>query len=360
MFGYNPAINGLGNMQYNLGNTYSTYAGLGDLSDTTLMGTNPVYNLNSYSSYGSGLGTGMFGGMGMGMMGGMGMYGGMGMMGYGPGSEVMGMSQADYQKYQEQMENYGINKQIRQGHLMEYAKFQQTAAENAVTKHIGTLQRTIAKNDQDNVSGQYGALVSSIQEKYKEATGREISGEQANAEAQKVYFEATGQTLADASRQYGDGYFIQGLKQGVLGFGLFGIGNRTNEGENRAAMVGDPISNYDLAMRWAGRGIAGGASLFALYEGYKHRGQMFSGIRNAQANFRMSRAEHQLSTAERKLADAKRLNPDLKINESFITNAKNGLADAKVSQATKLAETAAVRSENLIGRLLKGLSKIRA
>jgi len=261
---YNPA-------QY-YANSYATQAMNGD---EDFIGLNPMgctagfENNSTIFGNGMGLGGGMNFGGGMGFGGGMNFGGGLGMgfgggmgmgMGYGPGSEVMNMTQEQYLKYQEKMENYQIDKQVRQQKRLANAEFSATAADDAVTRQIGILQRKIKNNEQDTVLTEYTKLVNSVKIKLKEGgyINAQTSDSEIKARAEKMYFEATGKSVTQDLTDNGDSGFVHGLKMG-LGCGLGSLlTNKKDYQDNIAAITGEAKNSTTNTWTTIGAFISGG------------------------------------------------------------------------------------------------------
>lgn len=277
------AVDGVNNVQRQVVNPAqyyaNNYATQAINSDESLMGITPIGGaayMNNYSDiYGGmnpgGLGFGgMMPGMGTGIMPGM----GTGMMGYGPGSEVMGMTQEQYLKYQEKMENYQIDKQVRQQKKLANAEFSATAAEDSITRQIGILQRKIKNNEQDSVFAEYNKLLNAVEVKLRE--GGYISGKvdknQVKAHAEKLYFEATGKNITNDLAENGDSSFVHGLKQGAFGFGFL-LSNNKNYKDNVSAITGEAKDKSSSAWQAVGTAVSGlltgGLALFAVAKGIK-------------------------------------------------------------------------------------------
>jgi len=224
-------------------------------SDPDFMGMAPIggaaYMNNDYGIFGGGMGFG--GGMNFGGGLGMGFGGGMGMgMGYGPGSE--------YLKYQEKMENYQIDKQVRQQKRLANAEFSATAADDAVTRQIGILQRKIKNNEQDTVLTEYTKLVNSVKIKLKEGgyINAQTSDSEIKARAEKMYFEATGKSVTQDLTDNGDSGFVHGLKMG-LGCGLGSLlTNKKDYQDNIAAITGEAKNSTTNTWTTIGAFISGG------------------------------------------------------------------------------------------------------
>jgi hypothetical protein len=230
-------------------------------SDEDFMGMAPI-------TAGSNFNAGIFGG---GMMG---PNYGCGGQGYGPGSEVMNMSQMEYLQYQEQMENYQIDKKVRQGHKLANAEFSTTAADDAITRQIGVLQRKVKGNEQDSVLSEYNKLVQLVEVKLKEGgyIGANAPKEQVKAHAEKMYFEATGKSVTDDLTENGDSSFVHGLKQGFGGVGWM-LTNNKNYEDNISDITGEAKESTASTWQKVGMGtsaiVTGFIGLFALKHGIK-------------------------------------------------------------------------------------------
>lgn len=273
------AVNGVNNIQgrYIDPSQYyqNSYAAQVLNSDESLMGLSPIggeaYINNNSTIFGNGFGT--YPGFGGGIMGGMGYGMGCG-MGYGPGSEVMNMSQIDYLKYQEKMENYQIDKQVRQQKKVASAEFSATGAEDALTRQIGVLQRKIKQNEQDSVLQEYNKLVQLAEHKLREGgyVNGQVSKEQVKAYAEKLYFEATGKSVVNDLTENGDSGFVQGLKQGAFGAGFL-FANKKNYEDNVSAITGEAKNSTSSTWKAVGTGVSalltGSLAVFGLIKGGK-------------------------------------------------------------------------------------------
>jgi len=233
---------------------YANQAGVADLADDTFVGMNPL--CGSGSVFGGSYG------MGMGSMG----------MGYGPGSEVMNMSQIDYLKYQETMENFQLAKQGRQKKALEFAEFASTAADDVIARQTGILQRQVRNNEQDYVMGEYNKLTEAVKAKFKEAGYVNVPEAEVKAHAERLYYQATGKSITDDLQEHGDSSFVQGLKQGAFGLGWL-VANNKNYKDNISDMTGEPQSVSDKIWKYVGIGVSalltGGLAIFGAIKGTK-------------------------------------------------------------------------------------------
>lgn len=239
---------------------YANQAGMFDM-DSDMMGLNTLGVYNPMSMNGS-----LFGGMGM--MGGM--YPG---YGYGPGSEIRNMSQADYMDYQADLAKKQMRQQLELGRQKSGLEFAQTAADDTVVKQAGILQRKIVKNEQDKVMGEYQKLIQATKEKLEEegVDVHSLSEEQVKTYAQKMYAEATGSNIITDLEANGDGMFTKGLKEGIgCGLGALITNERTAKENIEAILAGttdskdgtaSTLNDEDKAWRWTGRILSGAATL---------------------------------------------------------------------------------------------------
>ena len=201
-------------------------------------------------------------------------YGGVGGgRGYGPGSETMNMTQEEYLIYQEKMENFQIDKQVRQQKRLAGATFQSTAAEDAISRQIAILQRKIKNNEQDTVMKEYAKLVKTVEEKLTEsgAIPPGTPKDQIKAHAEKLYFEATGKSVTDDLTANGDSGFVQGLKEGLC-FGIFT--NKKNYQDNISDITGEDKNSSSSTWRKVGQFLTGGILAAAV---------IFGGVKGAKA-----------------------------------------------------------------------------
>lgn len=269
MLGYNmssiasPYMNGM------LARNYANASTMAEYSN----GINNFDSFGQYNSLNSPLlsftgGAGCYPGMGMGMMG----------MGYGPGAEVMNMSQADYARYQaklqaiqmqsqEQLQNYQLQAQVRQQKAYNTAQFQSEASDNVLSVRIGALKHEIEENEQDHVSHSYAKLTNAIREKFKEAGYTNIPEAQVKAYANKLYLQTTGKLIEQDLEENGDSEFVHGLKEG-FGCGLGSLFTKTKNYKDNIANVTDTeTTTSDKAWRWAGRILAAGVTAGVVFLG---------------------------------------------------------------------------------------------
>ncbi len=203
----------------------------------------------------------------------------------GPGSEVRNMDQKTYLKYQhdlQEMQNkFAIEDQVTQRKRLAAAGFETTAADDALTRQIGILQRKIANNEQDNIVPEYNKLVRLTEHKLLEEgliqKGQKIPQEQLKAHAEKLYAEATGKALLDDIQANGDSSLVQGMKKGA-GFGAGAIFvDKNSSDDNIAEITGESKSNTSKYWKWVGVGTAGILSLVAVRQLFRPKTLGFLG-----------------------------------------------------------------------------------
>lgn len=241
----NLGFGGFSGSQY-LRQAYASQAGLSDYADDSLVGLNPMM---------SGLGMG-FGGPSFGGLGCFGMY--------GPGSEIQKMSMPEFMQYQEGMENYQMDKQVRQKHKYDASAFASTAAEDVTTRQIGILQRKIKDNEQDSIFNEYSKLTDAVKEKFAEAGYTDVPEKQVKAYAEKLYYEQTGKSLTNDLMNSGDSSFMYGLKQGA-GFGLGRLlTNKNSAAKNLSRITGEDIPADENRWKYVGVATSVGLTLAAI------------------------------------------------------------------------------------------------
>lgn len=204
------------------------------------------------------------------------MYGGMsgGMYGYGPGSEIMNMTQEQYLNYQEKMnqrmEEYDeaarlrqIDRSVRFRHRQEAAEFAADAPENAISRQIASLQRKIKEDDQDNIMHEYEKLTKLVRQKLEESGYRNVPDEQIKAYAEKLYANSTGANVVDDIKTNSTSPLLQGLGEGT-GLGFLFHHSDVNASDNIARITGENVSQSDKTWKWAGRILGAVGLLVAL------------------------------------------------------------------------------------------------
>lgn len=226
--------------------------------DDIFLGMNPIYGGSIFSG----------GGMGMPGMG----YPGVGMNPYNMTPEEYINYQKQYMKGQDQLEDMQIDRQVNRKKRLEAANFSSNAAENKVSQAVAVLNGAVIRNEQDHIIPLYSNLVASVREKLKETNGFvEIDDSQVRAEAQRVYAENTGRSLAEDVSQNGHGAFTHGFLKGAT-FGL--LSDNKNSDENVAYITGEPRSKSSYAASTTGTVIGGTLAVLggvlALWHGGKH------------------------------------------------------------------------------------------
>lgn len=166
---------------------------------------------------------------------------------------------------QNELNQLQLDNQVKQKHLMEVAEFKATAAEDKITRQCGILQSKIKEDEQVQVSEEYKKLTKAVREKFAEVGYTNIDETQVRAQAEKLYYEATGVRLIGDIEQHGSNDFVQGLKEGA-GFSevfssLLSGKNSMSAKENIAYNItGEERTAKDNALRLAGRIIGGVAT----------------------------------------------------------------------------------------------------
>lgn len=289
--------------------------------------------LNNFDPYsmnynlGSGMGYGMGCGMGMGM--------GMGFMGYGPGSEIMGMTQADYLRYQENMQNQQIDMQTRQRKKLNTADYVATAGEKAVKERIGILHDQIARNNQDNVMAAYISLKTAVGEHLKNSgyvnTAGAVDEEFQKAYTNDLYEKVTGRGIPQDLRENGDSYFVQGLKQGFFGLGFASV-NRKNRGDNASAITGTPVTQSEKGTRWIGRVLGGLVTIGAAVLLFKGGKALPRAIREFKISNRMSNFQKNLAKAKSHLNTLPANSPQHRTFQGLVNTAEKNYTTAQQQQ----------------------------
>lgn len=235
---------GISGSQY-LRQAYASQAGISDMSDDSLIGLNSLTG-----GYNLGFGGPSFGGFGYGT--------------YGPGSEVREMTMPEYLKYQEDMENEGMKKQVRQKHLYEATNFSASAQENDITRQVSILNRKIKDNEQDSIFKEYARLTEAVKDKFAEAGYKDVPEEQIKTEAERLYQVKTGKSLTNDLMNSGDSSFMYGLKQGAgLGLGAL-FTNKNSAAKNLSLITGEDVPADETRWRYVGIGTSIGLTLLAI------------------------------------------------------------------------------------------------
>lgn len=181
---------------------------------------------------------------------------GYGFGGYGPGSECQNMTQKQYMRYQENLENEQIDMQVRRDKKLKSAGFDIAANENALSRQIGFLQDNIKENEQDKVSVGYTELMKTARTKLIEDGCNNPKEEQVKSYAEELYYKATGVRLIDDIRNNGDSSFVKGMKDGAFGLGFL-LNDKTSSAANISNVTGENVSKADGFGYWTGRVATG-------------------------------------------------------------------------------------------------------
>ncbi len=213
----------------------------------------------SFSGMGYGMGTSMDYGMGSSMG-----YG----MGYGMPPIKEGEDPTAYKdrvrsyfslqnEIQNDLQNSQLSNQIEYQKRMNGASFAMTSEQDMITRQIGILQTKVKNNEQDDIMSCYNKLLETVRQQLRSQGIHNFSNDQVKAYAEKLYFQATGNSLTDDIAQHGGGQFSTGLKQGLFcGLGSLLCNNRTAK-ENIAEITGQDVSKKDKFWKGAGQVISG-------------------------------------------------------------------------------------------------------
>ncbi len=156
---------------------------------------------------------------------------------------------------QKELDKMQLGAQVDQKHQREVAEFQATAAEDVITRQCGILKDKIKENEQGHVAEEYTKLVQAVREKFAEAGYKNVDEVQVKAQAEKLYYNATGARLVDDIEKYGDSEFVTGLKQ-VASFGTGLFTSNVSAKDNIAGINGGEVSGRDKASKFAGNATA--------------------------------------------------------------------------------------------------------
>lgn len=207
---------------------------------TAAAGMYPVAGGAGYDIMGDSIFSGMGCNMGCGMNYPMNFGGAYGFG--GPGSEVMGMSQMDYMRYQEDLEDFQLQKSLRQKKKFASANYQANAVQSQIKSQIHTLAGKIHDNDQDNVSVEYGKLKKLVQDHLANQgiEGIEEDSTLLNGYVNDMYYNEIQQSITDDLKQYGDSNFFHGFKQGLFGLGWLFTSDKTVDDSLKTATGANP------------------------------------------------------------------------------------------------------------------------
>ena len=174
---------------------------------------------------------------------------GMGMM-FNPATQI---------NYMNQMDQFGIDRQVNLYKGQNNAQYQMSAQTDGISRQVQILSQKAQNNSQNSIQAEYNRLVAAVKDTYgSQMTGlsAEQQEAQAKAYAERIYAQQTGSLLTDDLSNNAGGSFVEGFKQ-VL---TFGLGNRTTSKENIAKITGTKLSTEETAKKYIGY-AAGGATL---------------------------------------------------------------------------------------------------
>lgn len=172
---------------------------------------------------------------------------------YGPGSEIMNMTQEGYLKYQNRMNQIQLRQQVDMKKTADAAKIYADSDEDEITRDSANLQRLIKENRQDKILAAYKVLQNAEAKKLKEA-GYDISSnpDQVKAEADKAYYAATRSNLIDDIQTHGKSSFFYGFLRGT-GIGCAFTNKDDNRDQTMAEVTGVERSNSSKTWETVGR-----------------------------------------------------------------------------------------------------------
>lgn len=242
------------------------YQGLVSCMDTTadITGSYPM-------GPGGGFGPSVFGGcmpFGGGMPFGMGMYG---MGGYGPWSEVMGMTAKQSMSYMSDIRKQQLNDGVEISRQTQDAEHRASIRNKTVAEKAAVLQGLIKENNQDQVATAYENLKEAVAAKIYYESGKHPDEHDVETATKTLYAEAMQANIPDDLRKYGDAPFLCGFKKAFGGIGWLFMDKKSSI-ENIADVEGTKIPKSEKAKEIAG-GIVSLAltamGAFLLHKAYK-------------------------------------------------------------------------------------------
>lgn len=222
------------------------YPGLVSCMDTTadITGSYPM-------GPGGGFGPSVFGG-GMPFCGGMpGMYGMYGMGGYGPWSEVLGMTAKQSMSYMSDIRKQQLNDGVEISRQTQDAEHRASIRNKTVAEKAAVLQGLIKENNQDQVATAYENLKEAVAAKIYYESGKHPDEHDIETATKTLYAEAMQANIPDDLRKYGDGPFLAGFKKALGGVGWLFMEKKTSI-ENIAAIEGTRVPRSERATEIAG------------------------------------------------------------------------------------------------------------
>lgn len=223
------------------------YQGLVGCMDTTadITGSYPM-------GPGGGFTPSVFGGcmpFGGGMPFGMGMYG---MGGYGPWSELMGMSAEQSMDYMNRIRSKQLNQGVELTRQTQDANHRASINNKMVAEKAAVLQAVIKDNNQDQVATAYENLKEAVKAKLFYESGKNATEHEIDTAAKTLYAEAMqGNNIPDDLRKHGDAPFLCGFKKALGGIGWLFMEKKSSI-ENIADIEGTQIPKSERAKEIAG------------------------------------------------------------------------------------------------------------
>lgn len=199
---------------------------------------------------GGGFGPSVFGG-GMpfcGGMPGMGMYG---MGGYGPWSELMGMTAKQSMGYMSDIRKQQLNDGVELTRQTQDANHRASIRNKTVAEKSAVLQGLIKENNQDQVATAYENLKEAVKAKLVYEGGKEPNEHDIETATKTLYAEAMQANIPDDLRKYGDAPFLCGFKKAFGGIGWLFMDKKSSI-ENIADVEGTKIPKSERAKEIAG------------------------------------------------------------------------------------------------------------
>lgn len=187
-----------------------------------------------------------------------------GAFGYGPGSEIMHMTQEDYLKYSNRMTKLQMGQQVDLKKTNDALRVYADAEEDEIARDSGNLQRLIKENRQDQIVPAYQKLQTAVSKKLEDA-GYDISThpEQVKAVADKAYYEATHSNLIDDIQAHGKSSFFYGFLRGT-GIGCAFTDKNDNRDETLSKVTGVERSSASKSWEVIGKVAGTIATVFTL------------------------------------------------------------------------------------------------
>lgn len=136
-----------------------------------------------------------------------------------------------------------------------------TSPEQAIEREMGTLQRQIYNNDQENIQETYAKVYNETKAMFAEAGYADVPDSQIKAYIENKYYTLTQSRLVDDIEAKGGSSFVKGMVQGT-GIGYFLTDKRSKE-DNIEMITGEKESTSSKIAKWAGRIVGAVATVVA-------------------------------------------------------------------------------------------------